>query len=110
MRYSGIDSTFGGLEALITGLCDEYPRLLGRHREWFVAALLVFIYVCALPTVTSVRPTSLTLSHVNFSFPETFYHTNNLHHQQYSQIINNCLHPSYISIDYTCEERKKLPN
>ncbi|CAG0915473.1 unnamed protein product [Notodromas monacha] len=49
----GIDSTFGGLEALITGLCDEYPQVLGRHREWFVLGLLVFIYVCALPTVTS---------------------------------------------------------
>ncbi|XP_069163052.1 sodium-dependent serotonin transporter isoform X2 [Procambarus clarkii] len=48
----GLDSTFGGLEAMITGLCDEYPRLLGRHREIFVLCLLIFIYVCALPTTT----------------------------------------------------------
>lgn len=40
---------------MITGLCDEYPRLLGRHREIFVLCLLIFIYVCALPTTTYVR-------------------------------------------------------
>ncbi|XP_065160675.1 sodium-dependent serotonin transporter [Atheta coriaria] len=48
----GLDSTFGGLEAMITALCDEYPRLLGRHRELFVGLLLVFIYICGLPTTT----------------------------------------------------------
>ncbi|XP_063221399.1 sodium-dependent serotonin transporter isoform X3 [Bacillus rossius redtenbacheri] len=48
----GLDSTFGGLEAMITALCDEYPRTLGRHRELFVAALLLAIYICALPTTT----------------------------------------------------------
>ncbi|KPI99347.1 Sodium-dependent serotonin transporter [Papilio xuthus] len=48
----GLDSTFGGLEAVTTALCDEYPRVLGRHREIFVAVLLLFIYICALPTTT----------------------------------------------------------
>ncbi len=51
---AGLDSTFGGLEAMITALCDEYPRLLGRHRELFVCALLVFVYICSLPTTTYV--------------------------------------------------------
>ena len=51
---TGLDSTFGGLEAMITGLCDEYPRLLGCHRELFVLGLLFFIYICALPTTTYV--------------------------------------------------------
>ncbi|KAK9882589.1 hypothetical protein WA026_022217 [Henosepilachna vigintioctopunctata] len=50
----GLDSTFGGLEAMITALCDEYPRTLGRHREIFVACLLFGIYICALPTTTYV--------------------------------------------------------
>lgn len=50
----GLDSTFGGLEAMITALCDEYPRLLGRHREIFVAVVLVLVYVCSLPTCTYV--------------------------------------------------------
>lgn len=53
----GLDSTFGGLEAMITALCDEYPRTLGRHREVFVAVLLVGIYICALPTTTYVKST-----------------------------------------------------
>ncbi|XP_019874139.2 sodium-dependent serotonin transporter [Aethina tumida] len=48
----GLDSTFGGLEAMITALCDEYPKVLGRHREIFVAVLLFCIYICALPTTT----------------------------------------------------------
>lgn len=39
---------------MITALCDEYPKLLGRHREIFVAVLLCFIYLCALPTTTYV--------------------------------------------------------
>jgi len=60
---SGLDSTFGGLEAMITALCDEYPRLLGRHREIFVAVLLTGVYICALPTTTYVR----TASNVRFS-------------------------------------------
>lgn len=50
----GLDSTFGGLEAMVTALCDEYPRLIGRHREWFVLVLLCAIYLCALPTMTQV--------------------------------------------------------
>ncbi|XP_065083015.1 sodium-dependent serotonin transporter [Ochlerotatus camptorhynchus] len=48
----GLDSTFGGLEAMITALCDEYPRTIGRRRELFVLILLVLIYICALPTMT----------------------------------------------------------
>ena len=48
----GLDSTFGGLEAVITGLCDEYPHVLRIHREYFVAVLLLFIWICALPTTT----------------------------------------------------------
>lgn len=50
----GLDSTFGGLEAMITALCDEYPRVLGRKREIFVLVLLIGIYLCALPTMTYV--------------------------------------------------------
>ncbi|KAK2703125.1 hypothetical protein QYM36_018330, partial [Artemia franciscana] len=48
----GLDSTFGGLEAMITGLCDEYPRFLGKNREVFVAVLLMVIFLGALPTTT----------------------------------------------------------
>ena len=66
----GLDSTFGGLEAMITALCDEYPRLLGRHRELFVAVLLTGIYFCSLPTCTYVSDQSLIIKR-NMYF--TFY-------------------------------------
>jgi len=52
----GLDSTFGGLEAIITALCDEYPGSLGRNRELFVGVLLMLIYIASLPTCTQVRP------------------------------------------------------
>ena len=50
-----IYSTFGGLEAMITGLCDEFPKTLGKHRELFVLVLLGGIFLCCLPTCTYVR-------------------------------------------------------
>ena len=54
-------STFGGLEAMITGLCDEFPKTLGKRREIFVAALLGGIYLCALPTCAYVTFTLILL-------------------------------------------------
>ncbi|CAF0804036.1 unnamed protein product [Rotaria sp. Silwood1] len=48
----GIDSTFGGLESIITGLCDEFPNILGRHRSLVVLGVLVICYLGALPTCT----------------------------------------------------------
>ncbi|CAF1589836.1 unnamed protein product [Adineta ricciae] len=48
----GIDSTFGGLESIITGLCDEFPQIFGRHRSLFVLGVLVICYLGALPTCT----------------------------------------------------------
>ena len=50
----GLDSTFGGLEAMITGLCDEYPKVIRKNREIFVGLLLIFIMICSLPTTTYV--------------------------------------------------------
>lgn len=55
----GLDSTFGGLEAMITALCDEYPNTIGKRREVFVLILLTGIYICALPTMTYVSTTFL---------------------------------------------------
>ncbi|XP_054707444.1 sodium-dependent serotonin transporter-like [Uloborus diversus] len=48
----GLDSTFGGLEAMITGLCDQFPRHLRKNREAFVAVVVIAIYLGALPTCT----------------------------------------------------------
>ncbi len=45
---------FGGLEALITGICDEWPRTIGRKRELFVACLIVYCFFGGLATTTYV--------------------------------------------------------
>ena len=50
----GLDSTFGGLEAIITALCDEYPNVLNKRREVFVAVLLLLVFGLSLPTCTYV--------------------------------------------------------
>lgn len=46
---------FGGLEAILTGLCDEYPETLRKYRELFVGIVVIFIFIFALPTTTYVR-------------------------------------------------------
>ncbi|GJQ83365.1 putative sodium:neurotransmitter symporter [Trypoxylus dichotomus] len=43
----GLDSSFGGSEAIITALSDEFPRI-GRHRELFVAALFSLYFLVGL--------------------------------------------------------------
>ena len=48
---------FGGLESVITGICDLYPKTVGKHRSIFVLGLVTFCYIAALPTVTYVRIT-----------------------------------------------------
>lgn len=50
----GIIYQFGGLESVITGLCDEYPRVLRAHRGIFIGLLIIIIYLCSLPTTTYV--------------------------------------------------------
>ncbi|CAI5439742.1 unnamed protein product [Caenorhabditis angaria] len=47
----GIDSTFAGIEALITGFCDE-SRLLTKHRKWFVLVVCVVYYFLSFPAIS----------------------------------------------------------
>ncbi|KAH9487583.1 hypothetical protein Btru_072326 [Bulinus truncatus] len=47
----GLDTTFGGLEAIITGILDEFT-VLRRHRELFVFGLMVWCFLGALVTTT----------------------------------------------------------
>ncbi|KAI8739240.1 sodium-dependent serotonin transporter, partial [Biomphalaria glabrata] len=47
----GLDTTFGGLEAIITGILDEYT-FLRKHRELFVFGLMVWCFMGALVTTT----------------------------------------------------------
>ncbi|XP_051521830.1 sodium-dependent serotonin transporter-like isoform X2 [Myxocyprinus asiaticus] len=48
----GLDSTFAGLEGVITAMLDEFPHLLARRREWFVLGLVCVCYLGALTTLT----------------------------------------------------------
>ncbi|KAL7986583.1 hypothetical protein Chor_012866 [Crotalus horridus] len=52
----GLDSTFGGLEAVITALMDEYPQVLGKHRQLFVLGLSAVCFLGSLATLTNGGP------------------------------------------------------
>jgi len=43
----GLDSSFGGSEAIITALSDEYP-VIGRNREFFVGCLFSVYFIVGL--------------------------------------------------------------
>ncbi|KAM4627801.1 LOW QUALITY PROTEIN: solute carrier family 6 member 4a [Polymixia lowei] len=48
----GLDSTFAGLEGVITAMLDEFPHVLPKRREWFVLGLVCVCYLGALSTLT----------------------------------------------------------
>lgn len=47
----GLDSSFGGSEAIITALSDEFPKI-GRNREIFVGCLFSLYFVVGLASCT----------------------------------------------------------
>ncbi|CAB3379347.1 Hypothetical predicted protein [Cloeon dipterum] len=47
----GLDSSFGGSEAIITALSDEFP-IIGRNRERFVACLFTLYFFVGLTSCT----------------------------------------------------------
>ncbi|XP_059615994.1 sodium-dependent dopamine transporter isoform X2 [Phlebotomus argentipes] len=47
----GLDSSFGGSEAIITALSDEFPKI-GRNREIFVACLFSLYFCVGLASCT----------------------------------------------------------
>ncbi|KAI6076226.1 Sodium-dependent serotonin transporter-like protein [Aix galericulata] len=52
MIMLGLDSTFGGLEAVITAVMDEYPQVLAKRRELFVLGLITVCFLGSLSTLT----------------------------------------------------------
>lgn len=52
--FSRGDLQFGGLEAVITALMDEYPQVLGQHRQLFVLGLSAVCFLGSLATLTNV--------------------------------------------------------
>uniref|UniRef100_A0A336MNN5 Transporter n=1 Tax=Culicoides sonorensis TaxID=179676 RepID=A0A336MNN5_CULSO len=47
----GLDSSFGGSEAIITALSDEFPKI-GRNREVFVGCLFTIYFLVGLASCT----------------------------------------------------------
>ncbi|XP_071790445.1 sodium-dependent serotonin transporter-like [Asterias amurensis] len=48
----GLDSTFGGLESIITAWSDKFPTTIGKHRGAFVALVVSCCFLGSLSTVT----------------------------------------------------------
>ncbi|XP_071994445.1 sodium-dependent serotonin transporter [Engystomops pustulosus] len=48
----GLDSTFAGLEGVITAVLDEFPHVWGKRRELFVFLLITLCFLGALSTLT----------------------------------------------------------
>uniref|UniRef100_A0A2K5F4W9 Transporter n=1 Tax=Aotus nancymaae TaxID=37293 RepID=A0A2K5F4W9_AOTNA len=55
----GLDSTFAGLEGVITAVLDEYPHIWAKRREWFVLAVVITCFFGSLVTLTFVSATPL---------------------------------------------------
>lgn len=51
---------FGGLEAIITAVLDEYPDYFSHRREHFVLCLVVVCFLGSLSTLTNVCVTHFT--------------------------------------------------
>ncbi|KAM4843636.1 sodium-dependent serotonin transporter isoform 1-T3 [Thomomys bottae] len=48
----GLDSTFAGLEGVITAVLDEFPHIWARRREWFVLIVVITCFLGSLMTLT----------------------------------------------------------
>ena len=51
----GIDSEFCNVEALVTGIVDNWPEQLLKHRRLFTVALSFLLFCLGVPLVTNVR-------------------------------------------------------
>ncbi|VCW69489.1 unnamed protein product [Gulo gulo] len=48
----GLDSTFAGLEGVITAVLDEFPHIWAKRREWFVLGVVITCFFGSLATLT----------------------------------------------------------
>ncbi|XP_027624524.1 sodium-dependent serotonin transporter, partial [Tupaia chinensis] len=48
----GLDSTFAGLEGVITAVLDEFPHIWAKRREWFVLFVVITCFFGSLFTLT----------------------------------------------------------
>ena len=50
----GVDSEFCNVEALVTGIVDNWPNTLMKHRRLFTVGLCLFMFCAGLPMCTEV--------------------------------------------------------
>jgi len=50
----GLDTQFAMFEAVVTGLVDEYPRVLKKRKELFIAFLCFLCFLLGIPMVMQV--------------------------------------------------------
>lgn len=50
----GIDSAFCNVEAFVTGVVDNWPHKLRKHRKAFVTVIVLLLFLLGLPMVTEV--------------------------------------------------------
>ena len=54
-KVLGVDSEFCNVEALVTGLVDNWPQYLLKHRRLFTVGLCFFMFVCGIPMCAEVK-------------------------------------------------------
>ena len=48
----GLDTQFAMLEAVITGMVDEYPKYFKRHKSIFIGVVCFICFLLGIPLVT----------------------------------------------------------
>lgn len=54
VQILGIDSEFCMVEALVTGIVDNWSDKLRKHRRYFTFGVVIFMFLLSLPMVTEV--------------------------------------------------------
>lgn len=54
-------SQFAGLEAVVTGVLDEFPHIWSKRRELFVLSVIITCFFGSLATLTFVSTVTLSL-------------------------------------------------
>ncbi|XP_078602962.1 sodium- and chloride-dependent glycine transporter 1-like isoform X1 [Branchiostoma floridae x Branchiostoma japonicum] len=49
----GLDTQFVMLETCITGICDEFPHIMGKYKTWVLLVVSVVMYFLGLTCVTN---------------------------------------------------------